>query len=184
MRLKVYCLLLFALILASPSIARTGAPADAAAPARAPEILVGVGLVVGLPGTGDSEIDESVVESSIVGLLRRAGIDPWRGEMKPGRVARVMVAAELPAGAQEGAPIGLTLTPIGDAATLAGGILLPTPLRDPDGVVQAVGQGPVEIRRDIATVPQPPPSPGEPREVAVAEGTILPAGGPPEIVAE
>jgi flagellar basal body P-ring protein FlgI len=54
---------------------------DSAAPkpvAAASEqgMLVGVGLVIGLPGTGDSAIDANAIDSSIVGVLKRAGLEP------------------------------------------------------------------------------------------------------------
>jgi flagellar P-ring protein FlgI len=119
---------------------------DSAAPrpvAAASEqgMLVGVGLVIGLPGTGDSAIDANAIDSSIVGVLKRAGLEPWRGQIKPGRVAVVMLSAQLPDGAGDGTRIAVSVSAIGDARSIAGGTLLVAPLRDADGTVHAIGQG-------------------------------------------
>ena len=104
-------------------------------------MLVGVGLVIGLPGTGDSAIDANAIDSSIVGILKRAGLEPWRGQIKPGRVAVVMLSAQLPDGAGDGTRIAVNVSAIGDARSIAGGTLLVAPLRDADGNVHAIGQG-------------------------------------------
>lgn len=104
-------------------------------------MLVGVGVVIGLPGTGDSAIDATAIDSSIVGVLKRAGLEPWRDQIKPGRIAVVMLSAELPDGARDGTPIAVSVSAIGDARSIAGGTLLVTPLRDAEGTVHAIGQG-------------------------------------------
>jgi flagellar P-ring protein FlgI len=104
-------------------------------------MLVGVGVVIGLPGTGDSAIDANAIDSSIVGVLKRAGLEPWRDQIKPGRIAVVMLSAQLPDGARDGTQIAVSVSAIGDARSIAGGTLLVTPLRDADGTVHAIGQG-------------------------------------------
>jgi len=104
-------------------------------------MLVGVGVVIGLPGTGDSAIDANAIDSSIVGVLKRAGLEPWRDQIKPGRIAVVMLSAQLPDGARDGTQIAVSVSAIGDARSIAGGSLLVTPLRDADGTVHAIGQG-------------------------------------------
>jgi flagellar P-ring protein precursor FlgI len=104
-------------------------------------MLVGVGVVIGLPGTGDSTLDANALDSSIVGVLKRAGLEPWRDQIKPGRVAVVMLSAQLPDGAHDGAKIAVSVSAIGDARSIAGGTLLVAPLRDADGTVHAIGQG-------------------------------------------
>jgi flagellar P-ring protein precursor FlgI len=104
-------------------------------------VLVGVGVVIGLPGTGDSAIDANAIDSSIVGVLKRAGLEPWRDQIKPGRIAVVMLSAQLPDGAHDGTQIAVSVSAIGDARSIAGGTLLVTPLRDADGTVHAIGQG-------------------------------------------
>jgi flagellar P-ring protein precursor FlgI len=104
-------------------------------------MLVGVGVVIGLPGTGDSAVDANAIDSSIVGVLKRAGLEPWRDQIKPGRIAVVMLSAQLPDGARDGTQIAVSVSAIGDARSIAGGTLLVTPLRDADGTVHAIGQG-------------------------------------------
>ncbi|MGH6959009.1 MAG: flagellar basal body P-ring protein FlgI, partial [Dongiaceae bacterium] len=96
-------------------------------------MLVGVGVVIGLPGTGDSAIDANAIDSSIVGVLKRAGLEPWRDQIKPGRIAVVILSAQLPDGARDGTQIAVSVSAIGDARSIAGGTLLVTPLRDADG---------------------------------------------------
>jgi flagellar P-ring protein FlgI len=117
---------------------------EAGAPTAAADeqgMLVGVGVVIGLPGTGDSTLDANALDSSIVGVLKRAGLEPWRDQIKPGRVAVVMLSAQLPDGAHDGAKIAVSVSAIGDARSIAGGTLLVAPLRDADGTVHAIGQG-------------------------------------------
>ncbi|HZF33494.1 MAG TPA: flagellar basal body P-ring protein FlgI [Candidatus Angelobacter sp.] len=105
------------------------------------DVLVGVGVVIGLPGTGDSAIDANALDASIVGVLKRAGLEPWHDQIKPGRVAVVMLSAELPDGARDGTRIAVSISAIGDARSIAGGTLLVAPLRDANGAVHAIGQG-------------------------------------------
>jgi len=112
-----------------------------AATAHEQDMLVGVGVVIGLPGTGDSRIDANAIDSSIVGILKRAGLEPWRGQIKPGRIAVVMLSAQLPDDAHDGTRIAVSISAIGDARSIAGGTLLAAPLRDSDGAVHAIGQG-------------------------------------------
>jgi flagellar P-ring protein precursor FlgI len=57
--------------------------------------------------------------------------------------AAAMVTATLPAFAQPGLHIDITVASTGDASNLRGGILLLTSLRGADGQVYAVAQGPV-----------------------------------------
>ena len=105
------------------------------------DLLVGIGIVVGLPGTGDSTIDPAVIDASIIGVLKRAGLEPWRDQIAPGRVAVVMLSAALPEAPGDGARIDVSISAIGDARSISGGKLLVTPLRDAEGIVHAVGKG-------------------------------------------
>lgn len=140
-------------------------------------VIVGIGLVVGLPGTGDSTVDAALVEGSIVGVLRRAGLDIWWGQIQPGRVAKVMITAELPAHRRDGTPLAVTITAIGDAASLAGGTLLATPLRDEHGIAHAVGQGPIAAGASFAVALDEPAGPGiGMRSGRLAQSAVLDAG--------
>jgi flagellar P-ring protein precursor FlgI len=137
-------------------------------------VLVGVGLVIGLAGTGDSTVDQAVVDASIVGVLKRAGLDPWRGQIKPGRVAVVMVSAELPGGSGDGAKFDVNVTAIGDARSIAGGTLLVAPLRDGDGVVHATGQGLIAMQTSsTGTVQASAAAVSGLRQAQIADGAII-----------
>lgn len=148
-------------------------------------IVIGTGLVIGLPGTGDSAVDEGLVEKSIVGVLRHAGLDPWKGEIVSGRVAKVVVTAELPPDAPQGAPLTIKLTMVGDATSLAGGTLLAAPLRDPDGKLYAIGQGPVAVEHEVATAAgRSEQSQDAASEVAMVQGTVAVGGRVRDVAAE
>src|SRR3974377_2143777 len=56
-------------------------------------------------------------------------------------IAAVIVTADLPAFERPGSKIDVTVSSIGDATSLQGGILMQTPLLGPDGTVYAVAQG-------------------------------------------
>lgn len=129
--------------------------APAAAVESADSFVIGTGLVIGLAGTGDSRVDDAAVARSIVGLLERTGLEPWRGAIAPGRVAKVIVTAELPPDAAPGTPLVITVTAVGDATSLAGGTLLATPLRYSSGRVHSVGQGRIALKNQVATVGDP-----------------------------
>lgn len=163
-----------AFLLASATTAR-GQDIAAAEAVRAPDahLLFGVGLVIGLPGTGDSTVDEEVVETSIVGVLRRAGLEPWRDQIGPGRIAVVMVSAELPEGSGDGAKIDIRVSALGDARSIAGGTLLVAPLRDGDGVVHATGQGVIAMTMLSAGNVQQVSADVGLREAEIAEGAVI-----------
>jgi flagellar P-ring protein precursor FlgI len=146
---------------------------DATAADGGDNVLVGVGLVIGLAGTGDSTVDQAVVDASIVGVLRRAGLEPWRDQIEPGRVAVVMVSAELPRGSSEGAKIDVDVTAIGDARSIAGGTLLVAPLHDGDGVVHATGQGLIAVRTSSSGTVQASAAVAGLREAQIAEGAVI-----------
>jgi len=62
-----------------------------------------------------------------------------------GSVAVVVVTAELGPFDREGMRLDVDISTLGDAKTLQGGVLLPTPLKGLDGQVYAVAQGPLVI---------------------------------------
>lgn len=106
--------------------------------------LVGYGLVVGLAGTGDSGQARFTLQSTAA-MLRRLGatIDPSMIQTK--NAAAVMVTATLPAHAQPGTRLDVTVSSLGNARSLLGGTLLQTPLLAADRNVYAVAQGPMVI---------------------------------------
>jgi flagellar P-ring protein precursor FlgI len=105
--------------------------------------LVGYGLVVGLAGKGDSQL--SYTDQSIANALQRFGINVPASTIKSNNVAAVMVTASIPAFAKPGSKMDVTVSSIGDAQTIQGGVLLQTPLLGADDVTYAVAQGSVAI---------------------------------------
>ena len=104
--------------------------------------LVGYGLVVGLDGTGDQTTQTPFTTRSIANMLMQMGVNLPPGiNMQLKNVAAVMVTAELPAFAQAGQGIDITVSSIGNAKSLRGGTLVMTPLKGADGLVYAMGQG-------------------------------------------
>ena len=105
--------------------------------------LFGYGLVVGLSGTGDTE-QVFFTSQSISGMLGRLGIriDPKLVRVR--NVAAVMVTARLPSFSRPGTRIDVNVSSMGNARSLAGGVLLISPLTGPDGIVYALAQGPVQ----------------------------------------
>jgi flagellar P-ring protein precursor FlgI len=101
--------------------------------------LVGYGLVVGLPGTGETS---PFTEQSFRTMLSNFGIS-LDANVKPKikNVAAVAIHANLPAFAKPGQSIDVTVSSIGEASSLQGGTLLQTFLRGLDGEVYAIAQG-------------------------------------------
>jgi flagellar P-ring protein precursor FlgI len=104
--------------------------------------LIGYGVVVGLAGTGDKQ-QTIFTNQTLTNILARMGISVSPTAILVKNTAAVMVTATLPAFAQPGVHIDITVASTGDAANLRGGILLLTSLRGADGQVYAVAQGPV-----------------------------------------
>jgi flagellar P-ring protein precursor FlgI len=102
--------------------------------------LVGYGLVVGLAGDGDSQQAEYTVKS-IANMLERFGVSVAPDDLRSSNVAAVMVTADIDAFVQEGSRIDVVVSSLGDADSLAGGVLLQTPLLGADNNVYAVAQG-------------------------------------------
>lgn len=101
--------------------------------------LVGYGLVVGLPGTGETS---PFTEQSFRTMLSNFGIS-LDSNVKPKikNVAAVAIHADLPAFTKPGQKIDITVSSIGEASSLQGGTLLQTFLRGLDGEVYAIAQG-------------------------------------------
>jgi len=104
--------------------------------------LFGMGIVVGLDGTGDSGKINSTLLSN---MAKNFGISVDSDDLKTKNTAVVIVTADIPAFYKEGMRIDVTVASIGDAKSLEGGVLLQTPLYGADGNVYAVAQGNVSI---------------------------------------
>jgi flagellar P-ring protein precursor FlgI len=107
-------------------------------------VLVGYGLVVGLAGTGDTE-RLLFTQQSLAGMLGRLGIRIDPKDVRARNVAAVMVTARIPPFVRPGTRVDVAVGSLGNARSIAGGILLTTPLAAGDGKVYAVAQGPVQV---------------------------------------
>jgi flagellar P-ring protein precursor FlgI len=102
--------------------------------------LTGYGIVVGLPGTGDDNLEYTV--QSMKGVASRFG-----QQLPPGvnpalkNAAVVMITAELPPFAKPGQKLDITVSSMGKAKSLRGGTLIMTPLQGADGQIYAMAQG-------------------------------------------
>lgn len=109
-----------------------------------PNQLTGLGLVIGLEGTGDSSGTIANVQM-VANALQQFGVAVPATQLRVRNVAAVIVTADLPAFTRTGDKIDVTVSSFGDAKSLQGGVLLLTPLKAVDGEVYAVAQGPVSI---------------------------------------
>lgn len=106
--------------------------------------LVGYGVVTGLDGTGD-DITAPFAMQSLRALLRRLGVQIDNRQLRLRNVAAVVVTSDLPPFARQGARIDVTVSSIGNARSLRGGVLIQTPLRGADRKTYAVGQGSIIV---------------------------------------
>lgn len=104
--------------------------------------LIGYGLVVGLQGTGDRQQTYFTVQT-LANMLQRMGVQIPAGTAIIKNVAAVMITAQLPAFAEPGMKMDITVSSVGDAKSIEGGVLLLTALRGTDGQVYAEAQGPL-----------------------------------------
>ena len=104
--------------------------------------LIGFGIVVGLDGTGDSQ-ESLLTRKPIVNALERIGISLKSQDILGRSIAAVWLTATLPPFAKSGQRLDITAATIGDAVSLRGGVLIMAPLRGPDRLVYALGQGPI-----------------------------------------
>eukprot|EP01035_Chromulina_nebulosa_P002764 gene2764-3767_t len=104
--------------------------------------LLGYGLVVGLDGTGDQTAQAPFTQQGLSSMLQQLGVTvPAGTAMQVKNVAAVLVTAQLPAFAQPGQQIDVSVSSIGNAKSLRGGSLVVTPLKGADGQVYALAQG-------------------------------------------
>jgi len=105
--------------------------------------LTGVGLVVGLAGTGDGNEDALRRQQR---LLERLDIDVDQvGGLNSDNIAVVVVDAMYPPFAKQGTRIDVRVNALYDCESLEGGTLLQTMLYGIDGQVYALAQGPLSV---------------------------------------
>lgn len=105
--------------------------------------LSGMGLVIGLQGTGDSK-STIFTNKAFVNMLERLGL-PNIGQITVKNIAAVMVTANLPPFIKPGQALDVNVASMGDAKSIENGVLVRTPLIGPDGRTYAVAQGPISI---------------------------------------
>ncbi|MFO7178177.1 MAG: flagellar basal body P-ring protein FlgI [Pseudomonadota bacterium] len=106
--------------------------------------LIGYGVVTGLNGTGD-DASAPFAAQSLRALLRRLGVQVDDRQVRLRNVAAVVVTATIPPFLRSGSRIDVTVSSIGNARSLQGGVLLQTPLRGADRRTYAVAQGPLVL---------------------------------------
>ncbi|GAB5519416.1 MAG: flagellar basal body P-ring protein FlgI [Rhodothermales bacterium] len=172
--MKRLILTAFALLLAIPVLAQDPAPAADAAEANtrlkdlvmiegmAPVQLVGYGIVVGLDRTGDrarGTRGAAFTIQSITSMLNHFGVTVDPAQLSSRNAAAVMLTAELDPYSGNGSRLDVTVSSLGDARSLSGGILVQTPLINPmvcsvQAIQQcdvfAMAQGPVSTGAVLA----------------------------------
>jgi flagellar P-ring protein precursor FlgI len=147
--------LLASLLIATPADARTLLKNICRVKGQEENTIQGMGLVIGLAGTGDGANFLPTVRGLATMLERMNNPIGEKGplELKDAKnVALVMVTATIPAaGARQGDVIECTVSSIGSSKSLEKGVLLTTPLLGPqvgileDQRVYGFAQGPVQL---------------------------------------
>ncbi len=105
--------------------------------------VFGVGLVVGLRGTGDKGRE---TRKRIAILLTRMKFSVQPSDLPSKNVALVFITAKIKSDTPKGTRIDITVASVGDATSLSGGELLPTPMHtDNTKLVYARAQGTVAV---------------------------------------
>ncbi|HOQ13371.1 MAG TPA: flagellar basal body P-ring protein FlgI [Spirochaetota bacterium] len=123
--------------------------------------VYGYGLVVGLQGTGDSK--SSLTKNSLKNVLNSIGLQDENPSTK--NTAAVIISAIVPPNLRIGEKVDVYVSSIGDAKSLAGGVLIQSPLRGADGNIYIVAQGKVAFPA------------GEDRRSGVKTSGIITGGG-------
>ena len=84
-------------------------------------------------------------QQTVLSLLRRLGIQVDPGALRLRNVAAVLVTANIPAFAKQGTKIDITISSIGNARSLSGGVLVQTVLKGADQHPYAVAQGAILV---------------------------------------
>jgi flagellar P-ring protein FlgI len=102
--------------------------------------ILGLGLVTGLNGKGDSSTSP-LLRNSLSSLVASFGVTVAPQDVRSKNAAVVMINGELPPFSRAGDRIDVTVSSIGDARDLDGGILLQANLQAANGQTYAVAQG-------------------------------------------
>lgn len=110
--------------------------------------LEGVGIVTGLPGTGDKK--DAALEM-LRKYLSNSSHDFDIKNLSLGNIAFVRVTAEMPAFSRPGQKFAVSVTSLGDAKNLTGGELLSCDLFGGDGELYARATGQVVVGTNVQT---------------------------------
>jgi flagellar P-ring protein precursor FlgI len=123
--------------------------------------VMGLGLIVGLNKTGDSGASIATNQTATA-MLQKMGLKITDKQVTGGVAALVMVTADLPAFSRNGDRLDVRVSTLGDAKSLAGGVLMSSALKANDGQVYGMAHGPVVVGQasgvgvqvqTVATVP-------------------------------
>ena len=121
----------------------------------APVQLIGYGLVVGLDRTGDrarGRRGAPYTVQSIANMLRQFGLTVSPEMLGSRNAAAVLVTVTMDPFSGPGSQLDVTVSALGDARSLSGGVLLQTPLQDPvTKQVHALAQGPLATGAVLAS---------------------------------
>lgn len=105
--------------------------------------VVGYGVVVGLPKTGDNSRSTQITNKML--LMNLGTVIDQENYIQKGSTAAVIVTATIPPFAKNGDKIDVTVSTMADAKSLEGGVLVQTILKAPNGEAIAVAQGPISV---------------------------------------
>lgn len=139
--------------------------------------IIGYGLVTGLDRTGDRTISRrgaAFTVRSISNMLNQFGINVNSERLRTRNVAAVMVTATIGPYHARGSEINVTVSSLGDASSLEGGVLLQTPLLDSSTKkVYATAQGPLVVGGINAEIPGARISRNETLTATIPDGGIV-----------
>jgi flagellar P-ring protein FlgI len=98
----------------------------------------GYGIVTGLQNSGDTK--SAMAQETMKNYLKNKGINAQEPNLTK-NIASVMITANIPVYAKPGDRIDVTISSIGDAKSLEGGVLLQSPLKAANGQTIAVASG-------------------------------------------
>lgn len=139
----VFALTSFLALAPCPSLASSRVKDIAMVAGARDNQLVGYGLITGIAGDGDKNPVYTL--QTVANFLQRFGMNVPPATLSSKNVAAVIVTADISAFKKNGSRLDVTVSSIGDAKTLQGGILMQTPLLGADGKVYAVAQGAISL---------------------------------------
>ncbi|WP_343126391.1 flagellar basal body P-ring protein FlgI [Buchnera aphidicola] len=114
--------------------------------------LIGYGLMVGLPNSGDQIPYSNFTLQTMLNLFKKMGIDVKNTKnIQTKNIASVMVTAELPAFNYIGQKIPIYVSSIGNSQNLQDGTLLMTPLKNSNGIRYGTAQGHCNLKIEHLT---------------------------------